>query len=135
MTAFRRLALFLLLLIGLVSPASAQTLSDDASLSGLSLSAGRLSPAFDGSVTVYTAGVGYTVTVLTITATKNNSSATIAYLDGEDLPLVDADTVAEGQQVGLLVGDNIVKVKVTAQDTTTTETYAVTVTRTAEDTS
>ena len=44
------------------------------------------------------------------------------------MTLTDADTSAPGQQVALNVGDNVIKVKVTAEDGTT-KTYAVTVNR------
>ena len=144
MRAFRRraraaacssLAVLVLLLSALASPVSAQTLSDDASLSSLSLSAGRLSPAFAPTVTTYTAGVGYTVDRVTVTAAKNHASATVAFLDGDDEPLADADTATEGQEVDLAMGDTVVKVEVTAQDTITVETYTVTITRTEQDTS
>ncbi len=83
---------------------------------------------------MYTAGVGYGVSRVTVTVTKNDPAATVAYLDASDLPLTDADT-ADGQQVDLSVGENVVKAKVTAADTTTTETYVVTITRTGQDTS
>ena len=50
-------------LLGLLtSPASAQTPSDDASLSDLTLSQGRLEPTFASATTEYSASVGYTVT-------------------------------------------------------------------------
>ena len=101
-----------------------------ASLSGLSLSAGWLSPAFAPGVTTYTAGVGHTVTRVTVTAAKNDG-ATVAYLDGTDQPLTDADTVAEGHQVDLSVGDTVVNVQVTAPDAET-RTYTVTLTRTEQ---
>ena len=119
---------------GLVSPASAQTPSNTASLSALALSPATLSPAFASGTTMYTASVGYTVTRVSVTATKSDDNATVSYLDASDQPLADADT-AEGHQVDLSVGDTVVKVKVTAQDTTTTETYTVTIMRTVQDTS
>ena len=125
--------LSLFALVSAVSTASAQTLSDDASLSDLSLSGGRLSPAFASGTTMYTASVGYTVERVTVTAAKSDDSATVSFLDTDGLPLVDADTVAGGQQVDLAVGVTVVKVKVTAQDTITTETYTVTITRTEQD--
>ena len=103
-----------------------------ASLSGLSLSAGWLSPVFDSDTTIYTAGVGYTVTRVTVTAAKSDDGATVAYLDGSDQALADADSAAEGQQVDLSVGDNVVKVQVTAPDAVT-RTYTVTITQTEQD--
>ena len=63
----------------------------------------------------------------TISHTTSTPSATVEYLDGSDTTLTDADTTTTGLQVNLSVGSNIVKVKVTAPDTTTTETYTVNV--------
>ena len=42
---------------------------------------------------------------------------------------MDANTMTACQQVSLAVGANTIKVKVTAEDDTTTETYTVVVTR------
>ena len=44
---------------------------------------------------------------------------------------MDVDTGTDGHQVDLEVGENTIKVQVTAEDTTTTETYTVVVTRAA----
>ena len=129
------LSVLLAAFLSLVSPASAQTPSSDASLSALALSPGTLSPAFASGTTMYTASVGYTVTRVTATAAKSDDNATVSYLDVSDQTLADADTTAEGHQVDLTAGDTVVKVRVTAQDTITTETYTVTVTRTEQDTS
>ena len=56
-----------------------------------------------------------TVAEVTVTPTKNDSGATIEYLDGSDMTLTDAGT-ADGHQVTLAEGDNVIKVKVTAAD-------------------
>ena len=66
---------------------------------------------------------------VTITETTSESTATVEYLDGSDATRTDADTMTAGLQVNLSVGSNIVKVKVTAPDTTTTQTYTVNVLR------
>ncbi len=118
----------------LVAPASAQTLSSDATLRNLTLSEGRLSPAFNSATTTYMAAVGYTVPRVTFSPVTNDASATVAYTDGADQPLEDADSAA-GQQVDLAEGENVIKVKVTAEDGNATETYTMTATRTEEDTS
>ena len=123
------------LLGALASPVAAQTPSTDATLSGLELSEGRLEPAFASGTTSYTAAVGYTVTRVTVVPTTTDANATVAYLDGSDMPLPDANTVTDEQDVDLVVGETVVKVKVTAEDTSTVLTYTLTVTRTAEDTS
>ena len=116
-------------------PASAQTPGTDATLSGLTLSEGRLSPAFASGTTAYTASVGYTVTRIAVVPSTTDANATVAYLDSSDMPLTDANTVTEEQDVDLAVGETVVKVKITAEDTSTVQTYTVTITRTAEDTS
>ena len=68
---------------------------------------------------------------ITIKPTVNESSATVEYLNSSDTEIADADSVKAGQQVSLIVGANTIKVKVTAEDTTTTNTYTVVVTRAA----
>ena len=109
-----------------------ETPSDNATLSGLTVNDGSsdlpLSPAFASDITSYTAWVPNAVDEVTVTATKLNSNATIAWLDGSGMALTDAGTAA-GHQVMLSVGENVVRMKVTAQDGTTMETYMVTVTR------
>ena len=72
-----------------------------------------------------------TVTEVTVTPTKNDSGATIEYLDANNMTLTDADTGVTGQQVAVAVGDTIIGVKVTAEDGDTTQTYTVTVNRAA----
>ena len=106
--------------------------SNDATLSGLSLSDGTLSPAFSREHTSYTATVGNTVVRVTVTPETNHAGATVAYLDADDEALVDADTSSTDTfEVDLPVGDTVVKVKVTAEDSAATKTYTVTVTRPA----
>ena len=101
----------------------------DATLSNLSLSDGTLTPAFASGTTSYTASVGNAVSQITVTPTKSDTDASVEYLDASDATITDADGTATGQQVDLDVGANTIKVKVTAGDAMTTETYTVTVTR------
>ena len=101
----------------------------DATLSGLSLSHGTLDPAFDPETTGYTASVPHAVASITVAVTPNNSQATLAYFDADDRELADADSGTEGYQADLDAGDNTVKVKVTSQDETATQTYVIVVTR------
>ena len=103
----------------------------DATLSALSVSGATLSPAFAAATTTYSAPVENAVIQVTITETTSEPTATVEYLDGSDNTLTDADTMTAGLQVNLSVGTNPVKVKVTAPDTTTTETYTVNVFRVA----
>ena len=105
--------------------------SSDATLRSLSLSGNTLTPTFASGTYAYAASVGNTVAEVTVTPTQNDSGATIEYLDASDMTLTDADTSETGQQVALAVGDNVIKVKVTAADTTTTLTYSVRVNRPA----
>ena len=90
----------------------------DATLSALMLSDVTLDPQFDGDIVTYAAAVEHTVTVTTVTATAND-------------PYADADPGADGHQVVLGVGANVIAVTVTAEDRVTTQTYTVTVTRAA----
>ena len=120
-----------LCLAGASGHASAQTpaLPDDATLSALTLSGVRLTPRFTGGTTSYTASVGYTVTRTTIAATPSDDNATIEYLDGNGSLLGSGGSI----DVDLPVGETVIAVRVTAQDGVETETYSITVTRTAED--
>ena len=68
---------------------------------------------------------------ITIAPTVNESSATVEYLNSSDTEITDADSGKTGQQVSLDVGTNTIKVKVTAEDATTTNPYTVVVTRAA----
>ena len=72
--------------------------------------------------------MGKSVSRITVTPTKSEADATIDYLDGDDNALTDVDTVTDGHQVDLTAGENTIKVRVTAEDTTTTQTYTVQVT-------
>ncbi|WP_186424422.1 cadherin-like beta sandwich domain-containing protein [Pannonibacter sp. I15F10I1] len=97
--------------------------STDATLSGLVLSEGTLSPGFASGTTSYTASVDNAVTSLTVTPTVTDANATVT---------VNGTSVTSGSAsdtINLNVGSNTVTVVVTAQDGTTTQTYTVTVTR------
>ena len=108
------------------------TVSTDATLSALSLGTGvTLSPTFASDTYAYTASVANDITAVTVTTTTNHGEADVEYLDSSDTALADADTNTAGQQVNLDVGDTVFKVKVTAEDGTTTQDYTVTVTRAA----
>ncbi len=101
------------------------TLSTDATLSGLALSQGTMGSAFDPGTLAYAVLVANPVTSLTITPTSNESHATTK---------VNGTPVASGaasSPVSLSVGANVITVLVTAQDGVTTESYTVTVTRAA----
>ena len=110
--------------------------SSDASLFALALAESggatiSLTPGFAPGTTTYTALVANTVGRITLTESTTDANASVAYLDGDGTALTDLNTVADGHQVDLVAGANVIQVKVTAEDTTTTQTYRVTVTRTA----
>ena len=94
--------------------------STDATLSALTLG-GVDFGTFDSTTTSYTAQVANSVSQTTVMPTVNDSGAShVIKLGG----VTDADGA-----VALSVGDNVITVEVTAEDTTTTRTYTVTVTR------
>ena len=104
--------------------------STDPTLSVLSLSAGTLAPAFTSGTTSYTSNVGNAVEQITVNAKKNADDSTVSFLDSSDSDLADADDGTPGHQVNLNVGENIIKVKVTAEDDTTMKVYTIIVSRT-----
>ena len=104
--------------------------SADATLSVLALKDARdnavaLDPTFAAATTSYTATVPYSVSRMKVEPTVNDSNATIAYLDDRNATLPDANTRTSVFDLDLSVGQNVVKVKVTAEDGTTTETYTL----------
>ena len=118
----------------LIAVNGTSAVSTDATLSGLALEDGNgngitLDPVFAPGTTSYTAAVVNRIDTVTVKPTVNESHATVAYFDGADVVIADADSNKDDQQVELVVGENTIKVTVTAQDTTTIETYTVTVTR------
>ena len=107
----------------------------DASLSALKLSAGALSPVFASTTTAYTAAELYTVSSVTVTATRTNSFATIAYQVGSTTGAWTALTSGTASAaIALPVGVTNIYVRGTAQDGVTTKTYSIAVTRAAAST-
>ena len=105
-----------------VTVTRAAPLSTDATLSALTLS-GIDFGTFDSSATSYTAQVANDVTHTTVTPTANHSGASyVVKLGGVE----DKDS-----EISLAVGSNVITIEVTAEDDKTTQTYSVTVTRTA----
>ena len=65
-----------------------------------------------------------------MTPTTSEADATLDYLDGDDNALTDVETGTDGHQVDLTAGEmKTIKVRVTAEDGTTTQTYTITMTR------
>ena len=102
--------------------------SSDATLSGIRLSDGTLSPPFSATSTSYTASVPYGVENVTLEYTKGDSGSEIAILDAGNNVLDDTN-VAPGFQLNLAVGSNVFKLRGTAQDGIAMQTYVVTITR------
>ncbi|QZE31386.1 cadherin-like beta sandwich domain-containing protein [Pantoea ananatis] len=101
---------------------SATSFISDATLSGLSLSAGTLSPSFSSGTSSYSASVANSVTSVTVTPVVSEGHATVT---------VNGAAVASGsasQSISLATGSNTISVVVTAQDGTT-RSYSITVTR------
>ena len=97
-------------------------LSGDATLRSLALS-GVDFGIFDSTTVSYTTTVANSVSQTTVTPTVNHSGAShVIKLGG----VTDADGT-----VSLSVGSNVITVEVTAEDTSTTQTYTITVTRSA----
>ena len=107
----------------------------DATLSGLALSDAAddapiaLSPAFASDQTTYAATVEGTVRRITVAPTRNDLAASFDIVDGEGTTIPDADPAKDGRQVDLSGGENVINVRVTAEDGTTMQDYTVTVTR------
>ena len=95
--------------------------NDKAVLSSLTLEGVALNEAFARGRTSYSATVGHTVDTVTIGAAARDDDATLAMPE-------DTDTEQPGVQVALEVGANVIAVRVTAGDGSTTI-YTVTVTR------
>jgi len=98
--------------------------STDATLAGLSLSSGTLSPVFNSATSTYVASVNYTVSNVIVTPAVVNAHATVT---------INGTLVASGSglSIPLIPGDNIVVFAVTAEDGATTKSYTLTITRTA----
>lgn len=94
-----------------------------ATLSDLMLSRGALTPTFNSGTTSYTATVANSLYSLTFTPTLVDPNATAS---------INGTLVASGmpsQAIPLNVGNNEVKVTVTAQDQVTEKTYTTMITR------
>ena len=120
-------ASLILVIKGTVNTAS----TDDATLSALAIEGAiggesiSLSPTFDVDTGAYTASVVNRIDAVTLTATKNDTNATVVITS-------DDDTSTPGEaELDLSVGANTLTVTVTAEDTTTVLTYTITVTRAA----
>ena len=117
-----------ILLFAIKAPPDSTTASTDATLRSLALEDAddntvTLNPTFASNTITYTASVANEIDSVALSATKNDSNATVA-ITGDD----DTNTPNDAE-LDLNVGSNTLTVTVTAEDSTTTETYTVRVTR------
>ncbi len=106
--------------------ASGQT---DSTLSSLEASSGTLAPVFASGTTSYTATVPFATANITVTPTAADPVLPTITVNG--------NVVASGNASGainLVVGANVITTVVVSQDTSTTTTYTLTVTRAAPST-
>ncbi len=119
------------------TPAAAQS-STDATLSALTASSSTssagtfsaltLSPStFAATTTEYSALVANSISHVKLTPTVNQSNATVKV--GKSAPLTAVNSGSASAAIALTAGANAIMVEVTAQDTTTTKTYMVRITR------
>ena len=97
--------------------------SNNADLSGLSTSAGTLTPAFDKTIQHYSQQVENEVTALTVTASTYEANAILA-IAGQPA----ASGIASGE-IPLQVGSNVIDIAITAQDGVGKGSYTITVIR------
>ena len=113
--------------------------SADATLSHLFVSDGTsgssyrnlgylFAPAFDPTITEYSASVENDVELITVNPSSGDPDATVAIVDAVGMALPDAGT-RTGHQVSLATGTNTFGVEVTAANGTTVMTYTLTVER------
>ncbi len=112
-------AILAALLMSLPPAVFAQTPSNDATLSALTVSPQNII-GFASDRYSYEVGVASTVTQVTVAATKNDAGASVEITPG------DTDSVTAGHQVTLSAGRNTVTITVTAEDSSTQE-YTVNV--------
>ncbi len=104
-------------------------LPTDAMLIDLTVKEGVLAPSFAADIESYALIVANELSMITLTHETSNAKATVAFYDGSDSDLADADSAIDGHQVKLAVGDNTIRIVVTAEDATATQSYKLVVTR------
>ncbi len=100
--------------------------SNNATLSGLALSAGSLTPGFDSGIADYTAFVPFSTTWVAVTPITENTAASVT-VNG-----IPSRSGVASAPVVLKVGANPVTVNVTSQDGTAEREYRVVVNRHAD---
>ncbi len=101
------------------------TLSNNARLSGIALSAGTLSPAFASMTTSYAVTVPFQMSAIILSPATQQANAMVKVNDVALAPN------GSSQAISLAVGSNIITTVVTAEDGSTAKTYTLTITRTS----
>ena len=105
-----------------VTTSTLAELSSVTTLSGLSISPGTLTPAFESDVTDYTAsGDANEATVNPV----SDHDATFEFLDVNNAALLDANRGLDGYQIDLTGGARLVRIKVISQDGSAQRFYSV----------
>lgn len=102
---------------------SQEVLSHDATLSGIGLSSGTLTPEFSSGTMSYSTSVPNNVTSLRVRPTLSDNDAQVS---------VNGSTVVSGEEstpISLNVGSNEINVEVTAEDGVTIQNYTINVQR------
>lgn len=108
--------------------ATLDTLSDNAFLTALALNGAALTPSFSAAVTSYNAAVSNSVSSTRLTAFRMEPNAVLQYRLNEGVFAPLTSGVATGV-LPLAHGDNMIEVRVTAQDGRTIMTYSILVNR------
>lgn len=99
-----------------------------ADLSNLTVSSGTLNPVFSPTITSYNASVPTSTASITVTPTKAQANATIQVrINGGSYATVSSGSASAA--LALNAGNNTIDVRVTAQDTSVTRTYTISVLR------
>ena len=116
-----------------LSPVFKMAAATDATLSGLSVNDGTrdltLTPGFVSGTYVYAADVGNAVEEVTLSATVNDDGAEVIGVTLDGTAVADTDFTDGITVPSLVVGDNVIVVTVTAEETSIILTYSITVTR------
>ena len=88
-----------------------------------------LTPIFSAAMNSYLASVENAVAMVIVLPTTSDENAQIQFMGANDLELTDADSGKSDFQANVAVGANTFKVRVTAEDAETIETYSVTIDR------
>ncbi len=106
--------------------------NDDAALAALSVSAGTLSPAFSTGTTAYAVSVPNGTASFTVTPTAHEPRATVQVKQGTGAyATVGSGSASAALAVPAVASSSTITVRVTAQDGSTTRSYAIALTQAA----